>query len=186
MKLQSTDIRKVFKFNMNKDMNPFWNMDALLKEDRYVLDFDVYLPSKGMNLQRPLCWTLMQKQQLILSIIKENPIPKISVIQQTFSRDANGQKDKVVYEIIDGKQRLNAIMDFLKNKFAVEVKETLYFFSDLDEILQCDLNRYSPRGDVAYSYYDNPIPDNEKIAWFEQINFTGTPQDEQHLKNLLK
>jgi hypothetical protein len=38
--------------------------------------------------------------------------------------------------------------------------------------------------DVAYSYPDVPITDDQKIAWFEMINFAGTPQDIEHLNNL--
>ena len=38
----------------------------------YDIDFDIFLETKGHNLQRPLCWTLNQKQELIFSILSEN------------------------------------------------------------------------------------------------------------------
>ena len=31
----------------------------------YDIDFDVFLETKGVNLQRPFCWDLNQKQELI-------------------------------------------------------------------------------------------------------------------------
>ncbi len=37
-------------------------------------DFEVYLPTKGTNLQRELVWTLEQKKELIKSIILEREI----------------------------------------------------------------------------------------------------------------
>jgi hypothetical protein len=40
--------------------------------------------------------------------------------------------------------------------------------------------------DVAYEYHDALISDEWKIAWFEMINFAGTPQDIEHLNNLKK
>ena len=38
---------------------------------RYKVDFDVFLPTKNVNLQRGLVWNDLQKQELITSINKE-------------------------------------------------------------------------------------------------------------------
>ena len=52
-----------FPFHINTGIAVFQVKNVI--EGRYDLDFDVPLPSKGMNLQRPLVWALLQKQQLI-------------------------------------------------------------------------------------------------------------------------
>jgi len=55
--------------------------------------------------QRKLVWTLNEKQKLIESILKRYPIPAILIAEQ---EDKQG-----VFEIIDGLQRLHAIVSFI-------------------------------------------------------------------------
>ena len=170
--------RKEFKFTIKKDTFPF---DGLTNPaHNYKFDFDVFLPSKGMNLQRGLCWTLLQKQEFIISILKGCPIPKIAVIRQKqFSFDDG------VYEVIDGKQRITTYLDFVAGKFPIIYNGEEYYIKDLDENTRNEIEyRCDFRGDLAYSYADSPISDEEKIEWFKQINFLGTPQDIEHLNKL--
>lgn len=59
--------------------------------------------------QRKLVWTLEEKQKLIESIIKRYPIPAILIAEK---------EDKTTkYEIIDGLQRLHAMMSFIEGAF---------------------------------------------------------------------
>ena len=171
--LKISDIVKKLPFTTHQ-VNLWWNIGSLHKRDA-VIDYDVYLPSKDMNLQRPLCWTLEQKQQLILSIVKRIYIPKLCVlIDQT---DSNSPK----YQIIDGKQRLSTMLEFLNNGFPLP---SGHYFKDCEEDLQMKINSYSPSCEVSYFYDKEPISDEAKIQWFEQINFAGTPQDAAHLEKL--
>ncbi|MBI9056014.1 MAG: DUF262 domain-containing protein [Bacteroidales bacterium] len=62
--------------------------------------------------QRKLVWSVDEKEFLIDSIAKGLPIPLILL--------ANISSDN--YEIIDGLQRLNAIISFIENKFTYEGK----------------------------------------------------------------
>lgn len=59
--------------------------------------------------QRKLVWTLEEKQRLIESIIKRYPIPAILIAER---KSGDG------YEIIDGLQRLHAIVSFIETSFA--------------------------------------------------------------------
>lgn len=59
--------------------------------------------------QRKLVWTLEEKQKLIESIQKKYPIPAILIAER---EDASG-----TYEIIDGLQRLHAIISFIETGF---------------------------------------------------------------------
>lgn len=59
--------------------------------------------------QRKLVWTLEEKQRLIESIMKRYPIPAILIAEK---ESGDG------YEIIDGLQRLHAIMSFIETSFA--------------------------------------------------------------------
>ncbi|MEX3785495.1 DUF262 domain-containing protein [Paraburkholderia sp. BR14374] len=59
--------------------------------------------------QRKLVWTQLEKQKLVESILKKYPIPAILVAER---EDAAG-----TYEIIDGLQRLPAIVSFIETSF---------------------------------------------------------------------
>ena len=59
--------------------------------------------------QRKLVWTLEEKQKLVESILKRYPIPAILLAEKD---DKSG-----CYEIIDGLQRLHAIMSFIETAF---------------------------------------------------------------------
>src|SRR5690606_23467438 len=61
--------------------------------------------------QRKLIWTIEEKQNFIDSIIKGFPIPIILLAEPL------GRKDGTL-EIIDGMQRMNAIMSFISNDFS--------------------------------------------------------------------
>jgi hypothetical protein len=188
--LKLSDIRKEFKFNLQKNM---WNghlrdwKDYAYKYGQ-KLDFDVYLPSKGKNLQRDFCWTIEQKRELINSIIKGIDI-------QVFSIIISENEDKsVVYKVIDGKQRLSTMIDFINDKFSIILCGQEYFYSELpnDDIKHEDIrnsikytiDNFYIHFNQTYEYWDDLISDDDKISWFEQINFAGTPQDIEHLNNL--
>lgn len=173
-KLQLSDVRKKMPFHINYGLSAF-NMRDLLERGHYDLDFDVYLPSIKMNLQRPFCWTLQQKQELIISLLKGLNISLMTFIHY----------EHKVFKIIDGKQRLSAWMWFCQGKFPIVIDRVRYYYDDLDDSAQGEL-MFSQwvKADVAYEYHDKLISDELKIAWFEMINFSGTAQDIKHLNKL--
>ena len=59
--------------------------------------------------QRKLVWTLEEKQKLIESILKKYPIPAILIAEREATTGA--------FEIIDGLQRLQAIVSFIEGAF---------------------------------------------------------------------
>lgn len=63
--------------------------------------------------QRKLVWSIEQKEALIESILKDYPIPLILLTEIRL-------KGKILYEIMDGLQRLEAIVSFLDGDFAFQ------------------------------------------------------------------
>lgn len=63
--------------------------------------------------QRKLVWTLDEKINFIDSIKSGFPVPIV------LFADARGSKENLL-EIIDGMQRLNAIMSFIENDYSVD------------------------------------------------------------------
>lgn len=179
-KLHISEFRKELPFHIDKSTSIVVYLYHLL--DRYKVDWDVYLPSKGINLQRPFVWTLEQKQELILSILKGIKIPNVSVIQYDYIIEGK----KSLFQIIDGKQRISSMLSFLKGEFPIIWKNEEYYYEDLGETSKGEIRLYTLIGDKAYEDDDVKISDDAKIAWFEMINFSGTPQDKEHLLNLKK
>lgn len=181
-KLKFRDIIKVpldFKINNEVSHQP---SDFFDNKPYYKVDFDVKL-SDGKNLQRDFVWSLDQKRELILSIIKGIPLPRFAAV--CFTDDTkNRQEQHKVFKIIDGKQRLSTVRDFMENKFCIFVDNKAYYYDDFDQELQRSIWGCDLRFNIVYEYPDTKLTDKQLITWFELINFAGTIQDKQHLKNL--
>lgn len=178
--LYLSDVRTQLPFHINYGMADISIKNILDPNWNIIIDWDVYLPSKNMNLQRGFVWTLEQKQELIYSIFKGIQLPPISVIQH---RHDDG---KMTYKIIDGKQRLSTILSFVKNEFPIVWNNQEYFFDDMDKSIKGELLYHGLfRSNIGYEYDDSPISDEDKIKWFNQINWAGTQQDKEHIQKLL-
>ena len=144
------------------------------------IDWDVYLPTRGRNLQRDFVWTLEQKRELIWSVLLGRHIPHCAIINSI--NPENEREDK--YLVIDGKQRLSSIFEFMDDKFTIEIEGSEYLFSELPNDYQVAINYYHFRYYVVNEPWETRITDEQKIAWFKFINFAGTPQDAEHLNSL--
>lgn len=164
-------------------------MKSLTNPEKSIIkyDFDVYLPSYNIYLQRPYIWEHCQQNEFILSILLEKPIEPVVIVEHT----DEGLGEKAIRYVIDGKQRLMTIQKFLYNEFPINVAGEEVFFKDFDD----EMKRYfssrvgSLTAYVYYSYWDNPVTDDMKIILFNYYNFAGTPQTEEHknkLQSLLK
>lgn len=162
------------------DNAPYTRAELRRTELRSVIsskiDFDVYLPTKGKNLQRPFVWTLEQKRELIWSMLLQRPIPTISLYV-----DSDGEGNDIK-QVIDGKQRLSSMIDFLNDKFTIVVEGKEYFYSQLPQDYQTAIRSCPIPCYLAYN--SRPLSDQDKINWFKIINFGGTAQDVEHLKGL--
>ena len=157
---------------------PYWQQTMTtdlkrLNRRTAKIDFDVFLPSRGKNLQRDFVWTLEQKRELVWSVLLKRRIPELSII--------NRWDDTL--EVIDGKQRLSALIGFSKNEYTIDIEGKEYFFDELSKEYQDEITGYN------IPYYEiiemeDTIPDDFKVAWFKSINFAGTPQDREHLNSL--
>jgi Protein of unknown function DUF262 len=153
--------------------NQIGSGDLCIAQGKRILDlkfdFDVFLPSLGVNLQRPLVWTIEQKRSLIESVLIRRLVPPVSVI---LTNDD-------VLEVIDGKQRLTALIEYIRGDFDF----CGYYCDELPIDYLGQIKRHHV---TAYwlCEYDGPISDEDKIEWFRWINFAGTPQDVAHMKRL--
>ena len=162
--------------------NPLWfgKLFEFIMNDK--LDFDVYLPTKGVNLQRGLVWTDLQKQELIFSVFKQKfgSFNGVRLIQPFHAVKTENNE----FQIIDGKQRLTTLISFLNNEFSINFNGKDYFYNDLSRDLQNAIRGFDMEFIIKYNYKNDPVTDEEKIAWFEFINYSGTPQEKYHIDNI--
>lgn len=90
----------------------------------YEYDDEYLIP----EYQRDLVWNLEQKQNLIKSLLYGNPIGDF-LFKVEYEFDEKGKRNelRVLWSVIDGQQRINAIRGFFLNEFKVDEK----FFKDL-------------------------------------------------------
>lgn len=73
--------------------------------------------------QRALVWTAKQKQDLIVSVLIDNPIGDFIFKETKFNGGST-----FYYTVIDGQQRINTLREFVTNQFPMEDGR---YFSDL-------------------------------------------------------
>lgn len=144
------------------------------------IDFDVYLPTKNKNLQRDYVWTTAQKRELIWSVLMNRHIPRMAMLNIISEKEDT----KGTYQVIDGKQRLSAMIDFYNGKYDLIIDDERYYFKDLPSDYQSVISGYMFPYYIVNEDYGNKFTDEDKISWFRYINFAGTPQDAEHLRSL--
>lgn len=133
--------------------------------------------------QRSLVWERARKSNLIESLILSYPVP------QVYARRIVGKENKKgdsIYFILDGKQRLSTIKEFLNDEFALtKLSPVTYFDDELNEEVTFDITnkKFSELPDglkdllntVTFSivYFDNLTKEEEKIL-FRKLN-NGKP-----------
>lgn len=141
----------------------------------WTIDDDVFLPSYNINLQREYCWTIEQKRELIISILMKRYIPRLAFICHD-----------MIYQVIDGKQRLDAFKGFYNNLFDIIIDDESYYFKDLPDDYQRVIGGYMIPYYIVHDDYTNVSTDDDKIQWFKFINYAGTPMDKEHMKKFIK
>jgi len=155
----------------------------------YQLDYLQHALQPGRELidispayQRRLRWSTKKKSLLIESLLLNIPVPPIFL----FERDYNE------YEVIDGRQRLDAISSFLSNDYSLTGLE--YWpelnrkrFLDLPSVLQRGLLRRSLPAVVLLAETKGTGDDGLDVrrVLFDRLNTGGIKLNPQELRNAL-
>lgn len=132
-----------------------------------------------VSFERKLVWKERQKCELIESILMGLPLPIFY-----FKQLENGK-----FVVVDGKQRLSTLFEFLDDKFALKNLKILDFlnkkkFSDLINefgIYQTQLEDYQVYSHVILP----PTPDRILFDIFDRVNRGGTKLNKQEIRNAL-
>lgn len=166
------------------------NQLRVVRETRdYQLDYLQHALQPGRELidispayQRRLRWPNKKKSLLIESFLMNIPVPPIFLFEKDYNE----------FEVIDGRQRLDAISSFLANDFALVGLE--YWpelnrkrFRDLPLVLQRGLLRRSLSAVVLLAESRNDHDDGIDVrrALFDRLNTGGIQLNPQELRNAL-
>ena len=128
--------------------------------------------------QRGLEWTEEQNQLLIDSIYLEIDIGKFSFRSRSFEyveQRINAGLPASFYDLIDGKQRINAIIEFLGGKFSDSYGN---YWKELSSKAQ---KRFLCYGNVQKCELGEDTTDKETLTQFLMVNHSGKPMSKEHI-----
>lgn len=129
--------------------------------------------------QRNFVWSREENQNLIHSIYENIECGKILVCSKEFDEIEEmyekGERELSFFDIVDGKQRLNAILKFLTNEYPDKngnywkdfSRRAQRKFEDSQSFTFCELIKAT---------------DKQVLTQFLKLNFTGIPQSKEHLE----
>lgn len=165
------------------------------KEDTYIetrkdgskytldlLNWNPYVYNKEGNreyYQRDFVWTTKDKQLFIDSIYNRLNCGQILVRKRSekwLRKEAENGED-VVYEwdIVDGKQRLHTIYEFINNKFPDSYGN---YWNDLSDYARFE---FEDSMSLTYAEMAEESTDEDVIKAFLGVNFTGVPMSKEHI-----
>lgn len=134
-------------------------------------------------IQRSYVWERTRKSSLIESMILGYPIPAVFAKRMD---DGSGKRGSNTYFIMDGKQRLSTVKEFLNDEFALsKLHPITYFDTEEDKEVVVDISekKYSELPDglkdylntvtFAVTYFDNLTKEEEREL-FKRLN-NGKP-----------
>lgn len=128
------------------------------------------------SFQRESVWKIQQKRELIESILMGLPLPIFY-----FNADKDGN-----LIVIDGRQRLTALFEFIDNKFKLEKLNILSDFNGkkFNELLPMWQSKIEDYQIMAH-IIKPPTPDKVKFDIFDRVNRAGTQLNKQEIRNAL-
>ena len=156
-----------------------WNGHMIEKSiiNGQLLNFYLKNEEGNINLspeyQRDFVWTLEQKQEYIMALLKSR-----AEIRPVFIQEFDGKNEK--FEVVDGKQRLSSIFEFINDEFSLEDGT---FFSQLSEKDVEKILRFNVEYTRFISFTDK-IPYDFKLELFLELNAKGTQMSKEQINKV--
>lgn len=160
-----------------KTQNVEYDLETLVKRiDKKAIRLDP-------DYQRRHRWPTVTSSRLIESLILNIPIPVV-FISQDVDVDDEVEETTARFTVIDGQQRLTAIYEFMKGKFALEGLETLEELNGLTiKELPPFLSRRLEERTVKCLRIDSTVDVQVKYDIFERLNTGSVKLESQELRN---
>lgn len=134
---------------------------------------------KKQYYQRDFVWSLKDKQLLIESIYSDIDCGRILIrkrgIEELKAMHANGETELSFNDIVDGKQRLDAVRGFIMGEY---LDDNGNCFGDLSFYSQ---HKFTNHQLFGYSELPEDSKDEDIIHQFLKLNFTGVLQSQEHI-----
>lgn len=136
--------------------------------------------------QRRSVWSTEKKSFFIDSVLKNLPIPPIFLRVKL-----NEDTGRTTYEVVDGKQRLTAILEFINNDFPCSSEQDDHiadealagkYFGDLSAVALTIYKKQFWTYSIPVEYVD--VDDDKVIdSIFDRLNRNGEPLNGQELRH---
>lgn len=142
-------------------------LSGMIKNDK--IDFNHII-------QRSYVWERTRKTGLIESMILGYPIPPVFAKRMD---DGTGKRGGNIYYIMDGKQRLSTVKEYLNDEFALtNIPLVSYFDEDKNEEIKVDISG------MKFSELPDALKDHLNTATFNVTYFDNLTKEEE--KELFK
>lgn len=167
---EDVDLSKI-EINLRDEKISVFEVLRWTKKNKFKLDPDFQ--------RSPNAWSNNKKSMFIESLILNLPLPHFY-----FNKDDSGR-----HVVIDGLQRLTAILDFFDNKFKLEGLKALpwlnnYNFSSLDKSYPEIVSKIEDKNIPYYSIMPD-VPMAITYDIFRRINTGGTILERQEIRNCI-
>lgn len=146
----------------------------------YVIDKE----GKKQYYQRDFCWTLKDKQNLIDSIYNYIGCGTIIVRERPWSyldkEYKKGNTEAGLYDIIDGKQRMYTLFEFVNNMFP---DSNGNYYSDFSVLARRKFGNTHP---FTFGQMREKTNDADVLKVFLRVNFTGVEMSKEHIEYVRK
>ena len=169
------------EYDENQSINIYPDVNIKISRDQYSIFETKEMVKIGdidiePNFQRHLVWKKIQKNELVESVLMGVPLPTFYIFEQK-----DGKK-----QVIDGRQRLTALHDFLDNKFILKDLKILKDFNnkkfdDLEDRYKSKFKRFQ----LSIVVIEPPTPPQVKYDIFNRVNKGGTILNNQEMRNAL-
>jgi len=128
--------------------------------------------------QRGFVWSLEENQLLIESIYQRIECGRILARKRSWDEVDKMQEDAAFHDIVDGKQRLNAIRGFINGEFP-DLQGNYY--GDLSYSAQ---HQFTNHQLFTYAEMQENTEDLKVLQQFLKLNFAGMPQSKEHIEHV--
>lgn len=141
----------------------------------YVIDKE----GKKQYYQRDFCWTLNDKQNLIESIYNGIGCGTIIVRERPWTyldkEYRKGNTEVGLYDVVDGKQRLHTLFEFINNMFP---DSNGNYYSDFSVLAKRKFDNTHP---FTFGKMGEKTKDVDVLKAFLGVNFSGVEMSKEHI-----
>lgn len=178
---ENSDIDDDLKIDNSPDEDTLYPVEVKIQRDMFSVrelktDYEDKMLILAPDFQRESVWTLRQKSELIESILMGIPLPMVYFFEG----------DEGIIQVVDGKQRLTALFEFLDNKYPLSSLSILSHLKGLryKDLKPAERTKIARHQFVAQTIIP-PTPDKIKFDIFERVNRKGSTLNNQEMRNAL-